>query len=142
MTAGVAVASTPRIAPAAWAASAAARTSITSQVGLTQGSIQTTAVSSAPTAASSAPGAAASKKATRTPRRSARRRSQSAVPWYMIRGTTTRSPVRTVSKNVVTPASPEAKTRASSAPSSFASTASTWAPVGLAVRLYPYPISS
>ena len=137
VTAGVAVASTPRTAPAAWAISAVARTSITSQVGLTEGSIHTTAVAPAPTAASSPSGAAASKNATSMPRRSASRRSQSAAPWYMTRGATTRSPARTVSKNVVTPASPEANTSASSAPSSSASTASTCSQVGLPERLYP-----
>ena len=153
MTAGVAVASTPRIAPPAWAISAAARTSITSQVGLTDASIQTTAVSPGRTAASSAlavsgdadapggpaaPGSAdapASKNVTPTPRRPARRRSQSAAPWYITCGATTCSPLRTVSKNVATPASPEANTRASSAPSSRASTSSTCAQVGLPERL-------
>ena len=89
----------------------------------------------ASTAVSSAPGAVASKNATSTPRRSASRRSQSAVPWYITRGATTRSPARTVSKKAATPASPEAKTSASSAPSSLARTFSTSAPVGFAFRL-------
>ena len=134
VTAGVTVASTARTAPARRAAAAAARTSITSQVGFTEGSIQTTAVSPAATAASSAPGAPGSKKAASTPRRSARRRSQSAAPWYITRGATTRSPERTVSKNAAIPAIPDAKTSASSAPSSRARTDSTRAPVGLAFR--------
>ena len=80
VTGGVAVASTPRTAPASRAIPAAARTSITSQVGFTQVSIQTTEVRPGLTAASSAPGSDASKKLTSTPRRSPRRRSRSAAP--------------------------------------------------------------
>ena len=102
-------------------------------------SIQTTAVSPGRIAASSAladpGGAPASKNVTPTPRRPARRRSQSAAPWYITRGATTCSPLRTVSKNVAIPASPEANTRASSAPSSRASTSSTCVQVGLPERL-------